>query len=455
MKLFPTQCDARDINAHALLRHNLAIDRSGMGVGKTYHAIATARALRKQPFFVTPLAVHADAKDALKATGTPGIVVNYEHLRTAGCPFVRSRGKDDFEWRLPPNALLVYDEAQALCNNTINGRIALAAHRQGIPILAMSATLAHTPLDFYTLGIMMGLHKGADFNNWALRQGAHMETVSINGKTETTLKFDPFSWKGRESLKRLGRLIDGDWGCRITQEMFGGFPKVEVCPRMIDAGRAAELINRAYAELEAPMTEIQKLLELADKVTPAVKRLRLRQEIEMSKVPFLADLVRESVARGESAAVFLSFTESIHQLKLLLADLRPGEISGDVSEKNRIAAKRAFQADEIRVILVQIQAGGPGISLHDITGRHPRRGFLLPADSLRSVVQASGRLGRATSLTDAVYEVVFILGTVEEDICNTLSARAKGLSLFNDGSELGVLDDISTMQRQARMKLAA
>lgn len=452
VKLYPTQDTASDNLAHALLKHNLACDLSDMGVGKSYHGIATAHRLGLRPFFVAPLAVHHDLRKAFALTGVAGTVVNYEHLRTENCQYVRrevgAAGETTgFRWRFPARSLLVYDEAQALCNDTQNGAIATAAHEQEIPILAMSATLAHTPLDFFTLGKMMGLHKGSDFENWALRHGAHLQSVRIQGQSQGTVKFNPFTAHGRRGLLTLRGQVVGDRGCRITRGQFGGFPKTEIRPRIIYAGpEQTAMVNRAYAELAEPMQEISKKVAIANGQTPAVRRLRLRQEIEMAKVPFVADLARQAVVAGESVAIFVTYSETLEQLKRALADLNPGIIAGDVPEKRRGEAKDAFQSDQIRVMLVQIQAGGAGLSLHDITGKHHRHGFLLPADSLRCVVQATGRLARAGSLSDAVYDVIFFEGTVEEEICNGLAAKSAGLALFNDGEGLGCLDDLATFK---------
>lgn len=449
MRLYPTQVYAREVNSHALLRHNLAIDRSEMGVGKTFHGIATARATRLRPFFISPLAVHNDIRKAFALTETEGSITNYEHLRTEGCTHVRKKADGEYEWNVPGNTLLIYDEAQGLCNDTQNGAIALAARRQGIPILAMSATLAHTPLDFFTLGQMMGLHNGKDFEKWVLKYGAYLGTTRINGKVEPAVKFDPLSAGGRRGLAALGKIIDGDWGCRITQREFGGFPQSKISPVIIDGGQAAAMIQRAYDEISAPMAEIEKKMTVAQKQAAIVQRIRLRQQIEMAKMPLLADLIRQNVAAGYSVAAFLTHSESIDQLKTLIADLLPGEISGKVPQKARDAAKDAFQRDEIRVMLVQIKAGGAGLSLHDLTGKHKRKGFLLPDDSIRAIVQASGRLPRAGAKSDSEYEFLFVEGTVEERICMSLVAKARGLSIFNDGNGLGCLDDLMEVRMAA------
>jgi hypothetical protein len=444
--LYPTQVLARDVNAHALLRHNLTIDRSDMGVGKTFHGIATANALKLRPFFISPLAVHNDIRKAFGLTETEGAVTNYEHLRTDGCTHVKKKADGSYEWNVPGNTLLIYDEAQGLCNDTQNGAIALAAHRQGIPIMAMSATLAHSPLDFFTLGQMMGLHKGKDFEKWTLKFGAYLGTTRINGKVEPAVKFDPLSYSGRRGLASLGKIIDGDWGCRISQKQFGGFPTSTMTPRIIEGGEAAAMIQRAYDEISAPMAEIDKKMTVAEKQAAIVQRIRLRQQIEMAKMPLLADLIRENVAAGYSVTAFLTHSESIDQLKLLITDLLPGEISGKISQKHRDAAKDAFQRDEIRVMLVQIKAGGAGLSLHDLTGKHKRKGFLLPDDSIRAIVQASGRLPRAGAKSNSEYEFIFLADTVEERICMSLIAKARGLSIFNDGSGLGCLDDLMDLR---------
>ena len=56
-----------------------------------------------------------------------------------------------------------------------------------------------------------------------------------------------------------------------------------------------------------------------------------------------------------------------------------------------------------------IQAGGVGVSLHDLHGGHPRMSIISPTWSGQDLKQVLGRIHRAGSKTPAIQKIVFVL----------------------------------------------
>ena len=108
-------------------------------------------------------------------------------------------------------------------------------------------------------------------------------------------------------------------------------------------------------------------------------------------------------------------------------------IRGGQSAKARQAAIDAFQNDTARIIVCNIAAGGVGVSLHDLNGKHARESFISPNYNAIQIHQSLGRIYRAGAASDAVQKVVFAAGTIEEVACERVQAKLHNLALLNDG----------------------
>jgi hypothetical protein len=85
------------------------------------------------------------------------------------------------------------------------------------------------------------------------------------------------------------------------------------------------------------------------------------------------------------------------------------------------------------MIVAIIQAGGVGVSLHDIHGGHPRMSIISPTWSGQDMVQALGRIHRAGSKTPAMQRIVYCAKTYEEQICSTIQEKIRNINAINDG----------------------
>jgi superfamily II DNA or RNA helicase len=160
-------------------------------------------------------------------------------------------------------------------------------------------------------------------------------------------------------------------------------------------------------------------------------QLRARQKAELLKVPLIVEMIEDSMEDGMSVAVFVNFSETIRALmkRLHTTCVVWGENKGTERENNI----EAFQRDEQRVILVNVKAGGAGLSLHDLNGTYPRIAIISPTPSAVDLRQALGRVWRDGGKSKALQKIIFVAGTEEEDTCERVKLKLENLDTINDG----------------------
>jgi hypothetical protein len=182
--------------------------------------------------------------------------------------------------------------------------------------------------------------------------------------------------------------------------------------------------------MEKELKELAKRQKL-NKQNQLVVELRYRQQIELTKVPLFIDMIEEAKEEGFSVAVFVNFTDTIIALaqRLNISCIFDGQVGDVIREEN----KRRFQLNEEQVILVNVQSGGGGLSLHDLHGGHPRMSLISPSYSAVNMRQAIGRIWRDDAKTKAVQKLVCVAHTVEETVYHNVIKKLNNLDLLNDG----------------------
>lgn len=403
-------------HADVLSKHPATLEASIPGFGKTFVAGFLAQYLGRRPGVLCPKAVIPHWREALDAVGVrPLFVTNYEQAKLASFDHGRwaVRGRT-YEWKLPDNAMLVFDECQRCADRTTqNAKLMVAAAREHRITVPMSATAAKDPLDMYALGLLLGLHKGVDYLGWAMNLGV------VRGRFA-------FEYRGGiDGLNRLNKLIFPDHGYRATYEDIPGFPENTIETVGVPVADP-EQINELYERVE----ELQ-LLESAA-LEPVVARLRARQQAELLKIPSLVEMTRDAVAEGQSVVIFVNFIDTLEAIQEKLKR-KCGVVRGGQSEFARQAEINAFQENRISVLICQIRSGGIGVSLHDVHGQHPRLALISPPDSARDLIQALGRIHRSGAKSPAVQKIVFAEGTVESKVRRAVERKVRQIETLNDG----------------------
>jgi superfamily II DNA or RNA helicase len=413
-----------------LRKDGIVVDASDTGTGKTYIALWAAREYGRPVFIVCPKAVIPKWKELSAEFGvSPVAIMNVERLKCS--KYVANFGKGSYVWVLPPGTLIIVDEAHQFGGiKTANAAILYATRAAKLPVIALSATLANSPLRLRALGYLLGLFpRWFEFWGWALKHGA--EEVNIvtwyggQRKQVKTIQFIPEHTVAREGVKKIHEeIFTVGKGYRLRSGESPGFPENRIVVERLAFDKTSE-IRKAYSEVEKRIKASGSLV--------ISQTLALRQQIELLRVPDLAKMI-EDIIEEYSVVVFLNFRESIQQLNHLI---KFGEeyaciITGAQTEDIREAQRKLFQTNQSRVCLCTYGAGGLGLDLHDLCGR-PRISILNPTWSAVQMVQALGRIHRAGSLSPAVQKLIYAAGTVEEDVAKRVEASLNNLSLLQDG----------------------
>ena len=421
--LYPKQEEHAKAIYQALLLYRAALDTSQTGVGKTPMSCHIARHWQSQGkpvAVVCPKSVVTNWKRTLEQHGvTPLFVTNYEKLRNGRDKIVKVKrqrkqkgsGKTHkwFEWAIPKESLLIFDEVQWCKGHyTQNGNLLIAAKKQNIHILGLSATAAKDPTEMRALGFALGLHNlnemsgNNSFFHWLQENGCYKDPWK-NWKVRkdadlSSLNYELFSVKGIASGLKTG-------------DMPGSFKKQRVITDLGDYKGASELYEQAGLNeeiIDSFLDNISKKKKSAQTVVTDI--LRARQYVEMLKVTHFVEKTNDLLSEGKSVAVFLNFRESIEAFREAFP--KSGIIIGQ--QKDRDQQLDDWSNDKTRVIAVSAQAGGTGVSLHDQRGEYPRVAMISPTFSVQTYKQVLGRCFRVGMKTDLTQIVMVAANTIEE-----------------------------------------
>jgi len=401
--------------------------------GKTYTACGVARELKMNIFIVCPKAVMESWKRVInnhfKMTDKLVGIINYELLRTgrSDSPYAsyvtrRETRRKEFVWKIPKNTLIIWDESQKLKGaKTKNSETCISALKQGYKMLFCSATNATNPLELRTVGMALKLfNNNTQYYSWLYEHGV------------TKGRFGLEFTGGKEHLAKLNRDIFVTRGVRLNRDTIPNFPESQIEAACYDMEEEAQKkINKIYSEMERELKKLGKKKKKGD-TSELTAILRARQEIELIKVPLFIEMIEEGLESGMSVVVFVNFTETLHAIaqRLNTQCIVNGEAAYQKVRQQNIDN---FQSDKERVILVNIAAGGAGLSLHDINGTYPRLALISPSYSAVNMRQATGRVWRDSAKSKSIQKIVFVAKTVEERVCESVNKKLENMDTLNDG----------------------
>ena len=431
--LRPWQVSAVSKLCAAIKKWGCAIDGSDVGVGKTYNACGTARELDMDILIVCPKSVMESwkrvVKNHFKMNHKLVGIINYELLRMGRkdsniASFVKRRDtrRNEFVWKIPKSTLIIWDESQKLKGaSTKNSETCLTALKQGYKMLFCSATNATNPLELKTVGMAIKLFENSkQYYNWLYAHGVTRGRFGLqfNGN--------------KDILKKLHEDIFINRGVRLTRDTIPNFPESQIVAECYDMEEEAQKkINKIYSEMGQELTRLQSKIK-KESTSELTAILRARQKIELVKVPLFIEMIEEALESNMSVVVFLNFTETLEALSERLNT--KCIVNGDPKYvKQRQKNIDDFQSDKERVILVNIQAGGAGLNLHDLNGNYPRMSLISPSYSAVLMRQATGRVWRDSAKSKSIQKIVFVAKTVEEKVCESVKQKLENMDLLNDG----------------------
>jgi superfamily II DNA or RNA helicase len=434
--LRPWQIESVSKLVTAINKAGCAIDGSDVGVGKTYVACAVARELRMKMLVVCPKAVIEPWRrvviDHFKMKASLVGIINYDQIRIGKTesPFAsyvenRKTHKKKFVWKIPKDTLIIWDESQKLKNwKTKNSKTCIEALKQNYKMLFCSATNATNPLELRTVGTCLKLFKGATaYYQWCYEHGVFRGRFGLEFTDDMRIR--------QKVLKKLHTDIFINRGVRLTRDTIPNFPESEIIAECYNMDEVdVKKINECHTEMQKELKELAKLTK-KDKASELTAMLRARQHIELIKVPLFIDMIEEGLENGMSVVVFINFTETLRAIakRLNISCIFDGKTKDEVRQQS----VDDFQSGKEKVILINIASGGAGLSLHDINGLNPRLTLLSPSYSAVLMRQATGRVWRENAKSKSVQKIVFVAGTIEEQVCDKVKEKLKNLDLLNDG----------------------
>ena len=425
-----------------LLNRNCVLDASDTGTGKTYVSVALADNLNLRPFIICPKSVISSWIECARIFNIPLLgICNYELLKGCkyyrvddsyalekiNCPYVDKYVVDklvQFNFNFPIDSLIIFDEAHRCKNHkTFNSRMLQSMTNINAKILLLSATISDKIDCFKPFGAIFKLYqKPNHFKPWMRQRKKAMklrhdmygfDDIERQINIINTTLFPHFG--SRMKIKELGNLFPSN---KIISQCY-------TCSNKEKIQKQYKLIQEAFEELKHKETQSEALGKL----------IRARMKIEMYKVPIMLDLIREGIDNNYSVAIFVNYRDT---MDCLCHYLETGcVICGGQSLDEREYNIKQFQDNREKIIIAMIQAGGVGISLHDIHGNHPRMSVISPTWSGQDMKQVFGRIHRANSQTPAIQKLVYCAGTYEDSISALINIKLKNISGINDGDLVG------------------
>lgn len=433
----------------SLYLNGFAVDMSETGTGKTYAAAAVIRELNRPFAVICPKSVIHQWNNILSAFKLKAnTVINYEKLGRGNTKYMKWKKLQDPtnpwnenakrevpEFKFDPNTLIVLDEGhKCKGNDTSNSWMMIALKMQGYKVLVSSATVATSPLEMKAFGFMTNLHKLYNFRDFCRMHGA--ELMARYG----AMTFNLASKDGHAAMLKLNNYLFNEKACaaRMTVEDFGKeFPESHIVAEAYDLGSNESKIQAVYDDMEAELAKLEEKAENYSEHIFAVM-MEARRKAELCKVPLFVDMVEDLFDEGKSVVLFLNFTDSVDAVVKRLEKMPKfkdtiGYIVGGQNDKKRVQDIEDFQSDKKRVMVVNIAAGGTGVSLHDLNGKFPRASIISPNWSAYNMRQALGRVWRLEGKTKSYQRIVYAAKCIEENICHRVQHKLNCLDTLNDG----------------------
>jgi superfamily II DNA or RNA helicase len=441
-KLLEYQQEHTNNLVRILTKNNACLDASDTGTGKTYSAIAACFILKLQPIIICPKSVISTWKKVSEYFNLKNpIVVNYESIKRGKyydkngnkiiCPFINVKKiiKNDIKIIEEINfyisdkdkKVFIFDEVHKCSNlESDNCMLLISAKQTNMKMLLLSATIADYPDKFKPFFYVLNFISPEQVKKMNIDYKKYISIVE--------------AWIQRDykPMVRIHNMLYPDRASRVRIDVLGDlFPDTQITatPYTMDKKRAQE-IEKEYNILHEEIEELKQKKD-KDKFNPLTLTLRAQQKIEILKIPIFIELANDFLYNGYSVVIFVNFTQTLKTLKEMLKT--DNIVYGEQNYDDRLRIIEDFQENKTKIIILNIKAGGIGISLHDIAGGHPRVSLISPPWSSLDLVQALGRIHRAGGKTKSLQRIIYTADTIEERIADKLKIKLNNINSINNG----------------------
>jgi hypothetical protein len=427
-----------------LKTHGYFLNACGLGSGKSYQSLATALVLNKKCLVLSRKAAMPAWRSVAKHFGMAQsdlTVINIEAIRPGNSSFGSWKRKE-FTWVLPKNYLVIWDEVHnASAMNSKNSEMLMALRRQGIPVIALSATAANSPLKMKALGYILKLHEELDFYPWMYRHGCEKGRFGMEfncGLSWNILRTPDGQKLLRDNQNQMmlrihNEIFKAGKGYFLSTDDIPGFPEKQIIPVAVDFGHQAE-IDKIYKEMAWELADL-KLTKGKDRSILSIQT-EARRKTELLKIPGMVEEALEALEEGMSVPIFVNYDASVQALcDKLSTNCR---IVGWQTDDERQQCLEDFQSNKSKLIIVNTAAGGESIGLHDLHGGHPRLSLLNPSWHGETCIQACARTARDGAKSKSIIKILIAAGTIEEQILENLNWKSGRINTMNSGGIIGL-----------------
>ncbi len=432
-KLLEYQVEHTENILRILKNNNACLDASDTGTGKTYTAIAACAILKVTPLIICPKSVISTWKKVAEIFNLKKItVINYDLIKKCKTYDKKNNkvkasfiSQDNniykFKFDKPQDKIIIFDEVHRCSNlDSINCKILLAAKATNIKLLLLSATIADFPEKFKPFFYILNFINPDQIKEKNITYDKYIYIVS--------------KWIERDSkpMVRIHNMLYPDRATRVRIDILGDlFPQTQInaIPYTMGKNREKE-IEQEYKSLAIELKKI-KDKKNKDKVNPLTITMRTQQKIEILKIPTFVELTHDYIQNKFSVVIFVNYTQTLKTLSELLHT--KSVVYGDQTQEDRMQIIDDFQENKTNIIIINIKAGGIGISLHDIYGGHPRISLISPPWSSLDLIQALGRIHRAGGKTKSLQRIIYTANTIEEKIADKLKIKLNNVNSINNG----------------------
>jgi superfamily II DNA or RNA helicase len=428
-KLYEYQYEHTNNLVRIINNNNVALDASDTGTGKTYCAVATCKILNLHPIVICPKSVISVwHKVCSEFNVKPHLIVNYEMFKSGryhqDIIKVIYDDKDkiiDYKITSPKKTIFIFDEVHRCCNMlSENGKLLLSVKDSNSKMLLLSATIADFPEKFKIFFYVLNFIDQKEIINKNISKIKYMKIV------------DEWINRDKRPMVRIHNMLFPDRSSRMRIDVLGDlFPQNQITatPYTLDKKREM-VIQNEYKNLNSLLQSIKDKQE-KDNTNIFTQILRSHQRIEILKIPIFVELANDFLSNKYSVVIFVNFTQTLVTLaKMFDTD---SIVYGQQTQEKRLKIIDDFQENKTNIIICNIKAGGIGISLHDLYGKHPRVTLISPTWNSIDLVQALGRIHRAGAKTPALQRIIYTANTIEESIADKIKYKLKNINQVNNG----------------------
>lgn len=161
-------------------------------------------------------------------------------------------------------------------------------------------------------------------------------------------------------------------------------------------------------------------------------QMAFRKAASFSRYQTKAEIAHQKAQEGKNVIVgdtFIQTQDAVYKELISKYGYREDQISlirGGQTRQSRWDNVNKFQDEKSHIILVMQQAGGTALSLHHYKPRNKRPRFIVsdPVWSIIEQLQFLGRGHRINSASTTHQWILWLAGTIEEEVCKRLQQKA-------------------------------